>query len=361
MRTTSWQMAAAAALSAGLAACGDTGSAGGTGCDNVPCALDHDFGAQTVAAGEERDSFCQSWTLDNPTELWVRKVAMSNDGAYHHSNWFFVPNDVYNVPDGARPCSALGFDELTAAVAGGVLFAQSTQAQSEAQVFPDGVAVRIPPYSRVIASTHLLNITDGPLTTDLRVHIDTIPTKSVAHKLVPFRLTYHDLHIPPNADSGFEMSCDIATAYQNAMGKPIDMDLWYVLPHAHVLADQFELKVIGGARDGEVVYTHDQFTPGESWGETFAQPLHFGGADGATGLHYQCGFHNPRAVEVGWGIGDQEMCVMLGFAETDAAFEAYVDDGTGAAEAPVGGRDMFTGPCAFLVVPFDQTKGGGTP
>src|SRR5687768_11655835 len=108
---------------------GDPDGSPPAACDPMAedCTYRHDFGVYEVAAGQEIDGLCQSWTLDNPTELWVSEVELDNDGAYHHGNWLFVPDDSFEVPDGAWSCDDHEFDELIAAILGGVLFAQSTQ------------------------------------------------------------------------------------------------------------------------------------------------------------------------------------------------------------------------------------------
>jgi hypothetical protein len=253
------------------------------------------------------------------------------------------------------------FDELTAAVVGGVLFAQSTQSRTETQTFPPGAATRIPPWSRIVSSSHLLNLSDAATTSNLKVTVKTVPPADVSIPLVPFRLTYHDLHIPPGQTSSFGAECDVATAYQSTMGVPLTGDLYYVLPHFHGLGSGFGLELIGGARDGEVIYSYDSAMAEEAWGQTFFEPVHLGGTDGATGFKFHCEFTSDREVEVGWGIGDQEMCVMLGFAHMDMLFEAYVGDATGMAAGNVNGVETFTGPCQFLGVPYDPDKGGGEP
>jgi hypothetical protein len=37
---------------------------------------------------------------------------------------------------------------------------------------------------------------------------------------------------------------------------------------------------------------------------------------GYTKLRMSCEFYNPRAAVVGWGVGDQEMCVFLAFSDS---------------------------------------------
>jgi hypothetical protein len=58
--------------------------------DFVPT-MTHSFEPLSVDVGEEVSGVCQSWTLGNDASLYVSEVRQRNDGAWHHSNWFFVP------------------------------------------------------------------------------------------------------------------------------------------------------------------------------------------------------------------------------------------------------------------------------
>jgi len=92
-----------------VAACSGSGS---DVCDpnSESCTYTRELSTTHVDAGQEIIGLCQSWTLNNPTELWVSNVTMDNGGAYHHSNWFFVPDNLYSVPDGAWNCADENFD-----------------------------------------------------------------------------------------------------------------------------------------------------------------------------------------------------------------------------------------------------------
>src|SRR6185436_11716482 len=100
-------------------------------------------------------------------------------GGYHHSNWLFVPDTVFPGPNGAWKCKDRNFSELSAAVAGGVLFAQSTQATHQVQKFQDGVAVRLPPHTKVLADVHVLNTSTDSITSTLTLSIYSIDKKDV--------------------------------------------------------------------------------------------------------------------------------------------------------------------------------------
>ena len=78
---------------------------------------------------------------------------------------------------------------------------------------------------------------------------------------------------------------------------------------------------------------------------------------GATGLRFSCGWSNPRPVEVGWGIGDQEMCVMLGLVEGAALFDALVGSGDTEVGTDPEGRNMREGPCTVTMLPKNANQG----
>ncbi len=312
-----------------------------------------------VPAGTEEEDLCQSWTLDNPTELWVRSISQSNDGAYHHANWFFVPDDQFALPDGTWSCSEQNFSELGAAIMGGYLFAMSTQSQEETQTLPAGGAIRIPPYSRIVGSSHLLNTSDQSITTDLRLAISTVPPEEVEAKLVPARIQYHDLTIDPQGKSSFTTECVVADTYQEMMGEPMKLEVFYALSHYHALGRWAQLEIAGGPRDGEVIFRADGF--GENFGRPFDPPIDLAAA-GARGVRFTCGFDNPRSEEVGWGIGDQEMCVLALMSRSDMAWDGDVEYNTGE-QVGVGpdGEVQYEGPCSLLGVPWNHNKPGGPP
>jgi len=304
--------------------------------------LEHDFGPTTLAAGAELGDQCVSWTLNNPDSLWVNSVATANDGLFHHANWFWVPDDLWDVPDGFWDCTDLGFNELGAAVAGGVLYAQSTQTDVEIQQFLDGAALEIRPFSRIVGWTHLLNVTDEALETGARMQLGVLDAADVTTPLSPFRFNYGDLRIPPGSVAQHEGDCDLDSVHQQVLGGPLELKLHYVLPHYHALGSAFRLEVSGGAHDGEVLFEIED-TYGEPLGRTFAEPVDLGALD-ATGMRFSCTHDNPTNAQVGFGIGDQEMCVMLGFAETELSFDGAVSLTT-ATETLADGTVLNRGVC----------------
>jgi hypothetical protein len=105
-----------------------------------------------------------------------------------------------------------------------------------------------------------------------------------------------------------------------------------------------------------VLMRHDGY--GNNAGTPIDQPIDLA-AIGATGLRMTCGFDNPRSAEVGWGIGDQEMCVIALQAVTTIGFEGDVNDGADVRGSVVGGEVQHSGTCTMTAFPWDFNKPGG--
>lgn len=333
-----------------LAACSDS-STGPAAPVAETASVTHDFGEYPLEAAEEVSSKCVAWTLNNDAPLYVSTVTLSNRGSYHHSNWFVVPEDKYPGPDGYFRCRERGFEEIQSAVAGTVLFAQSTQSQIEEQRFAKGAVIKIPPHHKVVAGVHMLNPTNRPATTELRMSLGLVHPRDVEVVLAPFRLSYLDLKIPPRSEAHFATDCNLDTTYRQSVGRPLDLKLYWVLPHYHYLGNYFRVSIVGGPRDGELIHSLDTFNA-EANGKALDPPLDL---TGATGLRLECGYGNPRDVQVGWGIGDQEMCVMLGFADS-----AMLMDGSMASLGElVGVEDGIyknRGPCSTIGLPKNESQ-----
>lgn len=310
--------------------------------------LTHAFPEIDVMAGEEISGLCRSWTLNNEEELWVAAVELSQDELSHHSNWTFMPDSSFPGDDGIWPCAERDYDQLSGALAGGVLFAQSTQATHEVQAFVPGAAIRLPPHARIIGDVHILNTGTTPNVGNVDLSLYTIPRSDVRAALVPFHIDYYALNIPARSSARFVADCALRSDFEAALaGTPLTLRLHYALPHTHALGTRVFLQAVGGARDGEVLLDVGDYN-GEARGLLYDPPIDL---SDLSGLRFGCEFENPRDEPVGYGIGDQEMCEMLGFIEAPVAFETRVNERTEL--PPEDGMPVFGGACETFVIPWD--------
>jgi hypothetical protein len=278
-----------------------------------PVILVHESVPRTLAPGEEQNGLCESFTIGNIDPLYVNAVSFSATPGMHHSNWLFVPPSYYAGPDGTWPCASRGFDQGAAASVGGVLFAQSTQATGQVQQFPPGVAIPLPPNARIIGQLHMLNVTPTPVDIGTRIEIHPIARDEVVTRLSGFYLEYGPLDLQPHTRSLSTTACDFGTEHQRLVGRQLDFHLYYGMPHYHARGRSMRVDVVGGPNDGASVFATNQLI-GEPDGHLIMPAYDL---TGATGLRITCEFDNPRDVPVHYGVGDQEMCIFLGFTESE--------------------------------------------
>jgi hypothetical protein len=321
------------------------GAASGADCGSKGEMVTHQFPDHALGKFEEI-SPCMAWTLDNDKALYVRGVTFFNQGAFHHSNWFVVPEKMFKGKDGYFKCADRQFDEGVAAMLGTVLYAQSTQSYLETQRLPAGVVIKIPPRHQVIGSAHLLNLSAGERVTTARMSLELVHPRDVKTIVSPLRLNYADLQIPANKQSRHTGECALNKPYESWLGRPLDMKIYYVLPHYHGLGNYFRLEVMGGPNDGKALMELSGFNA-EANGALFDPPIDLTGADG---LRMTCGYNNTTDKKVGWGIGDQEMCVFLALVESGAMMDGNVKKHN-PTETIQDGITQYTSACDTFAAP----------
>jgi hypothetical protein len=315
--------------------------------------ITHAFGPTTMLPYEDDAARCASWTVGNALPVYAQSVLASNEGGFHHSNWFIVPEDAYPGPDGYWPCADRGYTEIDAATKGTVLFAQSTQSYVEEQTLATGAVIKLPAGSKIVAGLHTLNASPREQESRLWISLAPIHPMDVTAVVTPLSMQYHDLHIPPMTESRFTADCDLATPYAIAtLGDPLWLRLHYILPHYHYLGNYFDVTVVGGALDGQSVYSLEGFNA-DANGLTFDPPLDL---PGASGLKMTCGYDNWTSNQIEWGNGEGEMCVMLALVETGMVIGASVDLGNHVV-AVEDGIHMNEGLCLGIAVPKKEDQG----
>jgi hypothetical protein len=305
----------------------------------------HQFPDFTSESGEEILDQCRSWTLGNDTDLWVNSVELEQNEASHHSNWTFVPDKEFPGEDGTWTCDDRGYDQLSAALLGGVIYAQSTQATREVQKFADGVVVRIPAHSKIISAVHILNTSSETVTGHVTLSLYALEENQVTTRLAPFHVSYDGLDIPAKSTARFSGECDVSKPFP---GGQVAAKIHWMLPHTHALGSRFFLEIMGGPNDGQSVIDIQDFF-GEANGTRYDPPIDL---TGALGVRFGCEFENPRSESVKWGFGDQEMCEALGFYEAPLAFESRIDEAI--ADGSEGDILKFTGECSTIALPWEN-------
>jgi len=252
-----------------------------------------------------------SVTLNNDEPLYVNAVELTTGPGFHHSNWFWVPDTEFVGADGTWRCNDRNYDEAVAGIVGGVLFAQSTQAQHEVQSFPPGAATVVPPHARILAGTHLLNIGDEMVSLSLKLTIT--PIASPSKLLTPTSFVNESIALPPQRTSHFTMDCDMDKAHRNVAGKPPTFSFYYALAHYHELGRGLSIEGVRGDGTVATIFSTEN-SVGDALGGMIDPPFSL---DGYPTLRFTCIFDNPRTSTVTWGTGNGEMCTFLAWTDSE--------------------------------------------
>jgi len=311
----------------------------------------YEFGPFHIAPGVEVDGDCVQITLHNEDYANVNTVELTTGPGFHHSNWYYVPEFQFPGEDGTFKCDDRLFDQAVAAIKGGVIFAQSTQAPHETQRFPEGFVVRVPPKYKLVAQIHLLNPADTPLDLKPNIKLTYITDDKVTTRLAGMALQNAALALPPNMNSRFTVECDMEERHQLALHRPLDFKVYYALAHYHSLGTGLTIEAVKDSGESATIYTTTTAV-GDVLGGPIAPAFDM---TGYTKLRLSCDFYNPRAQTVGWGIGDQEMCIFLAFTDSSYNFGGGVlEEGAPLNPLMVGNTMTYQNPCVTFANDSDR-------
>lgn len=315
---------------------------GGRPVDDPLAVKTFEFGPFDVAAGDEVNGTCVQITLNNDDYLYVNAVELTTGPGFHHSNWMFVPEHVFAGADGVFSCADRDFSEPVAAIFGGVLFAQSTQAPHELQQFPAGVVIKIPPHSKLVTQIHLLNPTEGPLHIAPTIALTPIAEAAATTPLAGISFQNHALALPANMASKFTVECDLAPRHRDLLQRDPDFKIYYALAHYHELGTALTVEAVKADGSAATVYTTSTHV-GDVLGGPIDPPFDM---TGYAKLRFSCEFFNPRSSVVGWGVGDQEMCIFLAFSDSTYNWGGGVNTDTPPENPMMVGNTMtYQNPC----------------
>ena len=106
--------------------------------------------------------------------------------------------------------------------------------------------------------------------------------------------------------------CDLAKRHQEILGRPPDFSIYYGLAHYHALGTGLTIEAVRDDGTAATIFSTSQQI-GSPLGGAIDPPFSI---TGFSKLRFACSFDNPRDAVVGWGTGDQEMCVFLAYTDS---------------------------------------------
>lgn len=178
--------------------------------------------------------------------------------------------------------------------------------------FPPGVALRLPGGRGFDMNSHYVNHTDQPFEGEVYANVHFMSPEQVEHAAEILNLNNTDISLPPQ---------QVTTLTREFMfSEP--RSIFQLFSHAHQHMTRFEVEVVGGARDGELVYVT------EDWAHppilTLYPPLELLAGEG---LRLRVTYNNWTDHWITFGLlSEDEMMILFG--------AYYVTTGTEAEEPP---------------------------
>ncbi len=257
-----------------------------------------------VTSNFERELFTYKKLL-NVDPLYVSRIQTSMRPFSHHfvlytfnpgTPAFIVPQanavrDIRN-PDGTMNVGnmlAMGYH---------VFFAGAMSQQSDYS-FPPGTALKIPADGAIDLNVHYANKTATSVPGEAYVNLYTVPASQVVHPVSTLNLSNTAIALPASRRTTLEKTF-LFTERTTVIA---------LTSHMHARGERFVIKVVGGARDGEVVYDnsdweHPQIT-------SYAAPIVL---EAGQGLKSVVTWNNTTASNIAFGLtSDQEMDIIFGY------------------------------------------------
>ena len=202
--------------------------------------------AFTVSPNTEREVFVNR-TTPNTSTVYVNKITMQGRPNSHHfvlygfqSTTLLPPvntlRDLYN--------SDASINITTFAQMQNHIFLGGGTDVNTTYTFPAGVALKVPPATALDLNAHYFNKQNINLTGENYINMYTVSQANVVKEAQSINFANYNFSIPANSRK------TITTNY--TFNKAVTVIT--LTSHFHKLGEKFQIKILGGTRNGEVVY-----------------------------------------------------------------------------------------------------------
>ena len=257
--------------------------------------------AFTVRAKTEREVFVNR-TSPNTSTVYVNKITMQGRPNSHHfvlygfkSTTLLPPvntlRDLYNAD--------ATINITTFAQMQNHIFLGGGTDVNTTYTFPEGVALKVPPATALDLNAHYFNIQNTNLIGENYINMYTVSQANVVKEAQSINFANYNFSIPATSRK------TITTNFT------FDKEVTVITltSHFHKLGEKFQIKILGGIRNGEVVYENTD------WEHpvviNLAKPIQLKAGEGLTSV---VTYNNTTNKTVNFGLtSEDEMNIIFGY------------------------------------------------
>ena len=249
----------------------------------------------------ERELFTRRM-VGNTQDIYVNRYETKMRNGSHHfvaydfQNKGILPN-LNDIRDLRNPDKSLNL--FTALSMSNHLYFAGSQAQYQDYVFPAGAALLVPAGASLDLNTHFVNKTNTVMKGEAQINFYTVDKSTVQHVVQTLNLGNTNLNLPANT--------------RTTMTKSFTFDkprlVLTLTSHMHKMGEKFVIKIKGGPRDGEVVYTSTDWEHPDII--TFKTPISLKKGEGLTS---EITYNNTSSKPINFGLtSEDEMGIIFGY------------------------------------------------
>ena len=257
--------------------------------------------AFTVRAKTEREVFVNR-TSPNTSTVYVNKITMQGRPNSHHfvlygfkSTTLLPPvntlRDLYNAD--------ATINITTFAQMQNHIFLGGGTDVNTTYTFPEGVALKVPPATALDLNAHYFNKQTTNLTGENYINMYTVSQANVVKEAQSINFANYNFSIPASSrktittDYTFTKSVTVIT----------------LTSHFHKLGEKFQIKILGGTRNGEVVYENTDWE--HPLVNNLTTPIQLKAGEGLTSV---VTYNNTTKKIVNFGLtSEDEMNIIFGY------------------------------------------------
>ncbi|TAE25956.1 MAG: hypothetical protein EAZ92_11385 [Candidatus Kapaibacterium sp.] len=209
----------------------------------------------------EREIF---YAQKNPQDLLVTKFELiQRDRSHHFILYAFDPKRTSSMPQVGvfrDLYNAKGeFSNQTLSSMSGRTFVIGSQLKQETIEFPEGMAMKIPSTWLLDLNSHYTNGTRETTQGEVLLNLHSTTPDKVKTLVKPLELGFYNLSLLPKRETVVETTFLVGGASQRGRDRfdagDTVINLIGVTSHTHRMGRRFVVQIVGGARNGETIYT----------------------------------------------------------------------------------------------------------